>query len=252
MFFYTKGDALYRCHRDTGNIDFVGNVPGLVNYEPITNYRLAWWKISDVQPSQEDLLPEERGPVYSAYVIDTQENTMEATEMGSWNTSLQQENTISLHSDLNELATIDSINSVSLPLSSYPAGSYFTTTGTACNHSGGVYRCKTYSGAKQCAGFARYVYAQLFGGPDNGTLVYTSQSISTGDAAKKFIQSLEPGTRIRLYYNSHSIILSNYYSTSVRVYDCNWSNNRCEVSYQTLTYEGFANKYKTVSNYLAP
>ena len=250
LFFYTKGDALYRCHRATGNIDFMGNVSGLVDYEPITNYRLAWWKISDIQPSQEDLLPEERGPVYSAYIIDTQENTVETVEMNSWYNLEPLGEKFAVF--LGEAASTMSINGVVLPLPEYRSGSYFTTTGTACDHRNNIYRCKTYSGASQCAGFARYVYAQLFGGPDNGSFTYISKNFNgDGDAAKKFIQGLKKGCRIRVFNNQHSIILANYDSQYVYVYDANRNNNDCRVSYGMMSYSTFANTFINVSNYFS-
>lgn len=174
----------------------------------------------------------------------------------------------------------NSVRSVSLPLSSYPSGSYYSSTGKACTcHS---YSC-TYSvpsgnstskcyitsksksgdciryvatGSIQCKGFADYVYHE-YTGHDVGdsytvsTSGYSSISNDTTGAnlMKSFFTSLTVGSNVRLSvrgasYN-HSVIVCSTSSTGVYIYDANRTGN-CKIGYTFKTWSQLASSYSGI------
>ncbi len=145
----------------------------------------------------------------------------------------------------------------------YPNGSYFTDDGRACTHHfncGENCNCKEVtaeeagtSGNRQCYGFARYVFYQLFSLPyphyngkadwtvsneeetESVTAVWSYAPKSTADVKSIFsdcrlgdvIQSGEP----------HSMVVLSRETNGVYVYDCNSDMLTCQVKTHLVTFE---------------
>ena len=172
----------------------------------------------------------------------------------------------------------NSVRSSSLPLAGYPAGNFYSTTGSSCDchntcgyavPSGaspyicyrpgvGSGKCIRYkpTGSIQCKGFADYVYYE-YTGHDIGS----SYSVSTtgyasisNDAAgankmKTFFQNLPNGSNVRVAvrdedYN-HSFIVCDASSTGICLYDANRVGT-CKVGYQFKTWSQLANMYEGI------
>lgn len=169
---------------------------------------------------------------------------------------------------------------VSLPLTSYPAGSFYSATGVACtchsdrctysvpsgasttncyitsrNRSGDCIRYEA-TGSIQCKGFADYVYYEYTGHNIGSsytisTTGYSSISNSTAGAnlMKAFFEDLDDGSNVRVSvrnktYN-HSIIVCNASSTGIYLYDANRVGT-CKVGYQVKTWSQLANMYEGI------
>lgn len=75
LFVYRMGDALYRCYRPTGQIDCLGQTPGIESYSMLSNTRLIWSKQGEWE---EGGLPELSGYAWESWMIDSQEGTAAA------------------------------------------------------------------------------------------------------------------------------------------------------------------------------
>ena len=166
---------------------------------------------------------------------------------------------------------------VSLPLTSYPAGSFYSATGVACtchsyscthsvpagasttkcyitsrNRSGDCIRYEA-TGSIQCKGFADYVYYEytshnIGSSYTISTTGYSSISNNTAGAnlMKAFFEDLDDGSNVRVSvrnktYN-HSIIVCNASSTGIYLYDANRVGT-CKVGYQFKTWSQLASMY---------
>ena len=180
-----------------------------------------------------------------------------------------------------ETNKVRSTYAVSLPLSNYPSGTYFTHNGNACstchnnncgytipsgestsrcwdsvlNSSG---NCKRYAptGAIQCKAFADYVFYQYTGENVSNSNKSDTSAYATiingsdgADDLKTLFTSLPIGSNVRLkvrgqtYY--HSIIISAKSSTGVTIYDAN-RIGKCKVGNQTKAWAQLASMYSGV------
>lgn len=169
----------------------------------------------------------------------------------------------------------NSVRSSSLPLAGYPAGSFYSTTGTSCDchntcgyavPSGaspyicyrpgvGSGKCIRYkpTGSIQCKGFADYVYYEYTGHNigSSYTISTTGYSSISNDTAganlmKAFFEDLDDGSNVRVSvrnktYN-HSIIVCNASSTGIYLYDANRVGT-CKVGYQYKSWSQLASMY---------
>ena len=156
-----------------------------------------------------------------------------------------------------------------LPLSEYPKGSFFTTTGGTCgpNHD----HCKETYGGYQCEGFARYVYATYahMQGFDYyshlNTAHFDSGRVSTAmnsePSLKAFLCSLPAGSYVRFVRKNaqsgtemgvggHAVVICGATNSGVTLYDANF-DNRCGVDYRTADYAWFFQRYSRVYRCLA-
>ena len=140
---------------------------------------------------------------------------------------------------------------VSLPLGSYPSGSYFTYSGGACGHHGtgtcdyyGGCNCRAYSGAIQCTGFAKYASDQYAHkatwSPVSGDTRDYVQIFSNDANVRSYFAALSKGAYIRLSnkygdddVGLHSIVLISTGSNYIKTYECNNGGNDCHVSVET-------------------
>lgn len=149
------------------------------------------------------------------------------------------------------------INGKTIPLSEWPVGSYWTTDGKPYEY--GKNSSKEFTdGAIQCAGFAKYVYEQLWGNYKYGqkvaavTLEGTSEDfkgINVGarincDRRKKKIES-DKGFTISI--GNHSMILLSKTSSGIVVYECN-HDDKCGIGMRTITYRNFYLEYMNIKN----
>lgn len=155
---------------------------------------------------------------------------------------------------------------VSLPLTAYPAGSYFTTDGLPCvNHN----RCKDYARTNQCDGFARYANEIYYHVPGNASSAPYSVSgdiespYSKYDAfgseetsLYQFFNLLEKGAYVRVSkrdavadntwpytgQGSHSFVYISHDRGGAVLYEANL-DGQCGVSYGYRDYETLLEHY---------
>ncbi len=152
-----------------------------------------------------------------------------------------------------------------LPLSEYPIGSYFTTTGNACtNHS----YCKTYACTNQCDGFARYVnehYYHVAGSTWSAPYAVAGdlespynryQAFGSTTALYQFFNQLEKGAYVRVSrrnaiedstpphtsQGSHSFVYIYHNNNGAILYEANL-DNECGVSYGYRSFDELLSRY---------
>lgn len=169
-----------------------------------------------------------------------------------------------LESDIFPLALPNTY--VSLPLTAYPAGSYFTTDGLPCvNHN----RCKYYASTNQCDGFARYANEIYYHVPGNA---YSAPYSVSGDRQSsyskyeafgseetslyQFFNLLERGAYVRVSkrdavadntwpytgQGSHSFVYISHDRGGAVLYEANL-DDQCGVSYGYRDYETLLEHY---------
>ena len=148
-------------------------------------------------------------------------------------------------------------------------GSYWTSTGQPCEtHREACY--SKYYNAWQCNGFARYIFAELFGTGDIGSYdgndpsyiprprnavevfrvgyvalndVNTIKSLMGQAMAGDFLQIFDRETG-----RQHSLIVVSVDSKGVNVLDCN-SDGHCGIKYQHLNWKYMGARYEKLSLY---
>lgn len=167
------------------------------------------------------------------------------------------------HAD--EIQPESALRAVSLPLTAYPAGSYYTYNGSACTcHDGDTYiipsgystsrcynqstgssgNCKRYNGAIQCMGFAHYVFKQ-YNGVDCSSSNENAGLSVLNDASLKFYFTsvVKVGGHARGTLKSgtpHSIIVTKVTNSGISYYQSNYGGY-CKVSTGTKTWEEISN-----------
>ena len=142
------------------------------------------------------------------------------------------------------------INGKTIPLSEWPVGSYWTTDGKPSDKDGNT-SIKLADGSKQCAGFAKYVYEQLWGSYTHGSKITAVELKGTSED----FDGINVGARIncdKVSDNSnHSMVLVDKTNTEVVVYHANWADNAneyCMIKITHWTYAKFAEKFKNIKN----
>lgn len=148
----------------------------------------------------------------------------------------------------------------SLPLSEYPAGSYFTNDGNPCvNHN----NCRRYACTNQCDGFARYVHEKYNHTPGStwSAPYETAGDVSTAKKYYRFtsdselrlyISTLSKSAYVRMSKDnaandsngdgSHSFVYISHTSSGVTMYEAN-RDNKCGVEYHFRTYANIRAAY---------
>lgn len=157
------------------------------------------------------------------------------------------------------------MRAVSLPLSAYPSGSYFTVNGSACSShddcNAGSFsstytlintnpavagNCKKFNGGIECMGFAYYVYYQYNGiNCSNANRLDKAFSITNTDDAQSYFAHLPVGSHIRVN-DKHSIIIAGFSYSGISVYEGN-SDSRCRVNYTTKTWSQLSTSYPQIT-----
>lgn len=169
---------------------------------------------------------------------------------------------------------------VSLPLSNYPVGSFYTVNGLSCSchstcnwHSGSTARCLKsdstygncikYNGTNsiQCKAFADYVYKQYTGYDvsiirEFGALSDITQDTNGRTRLAEFFGNLTVGSNVRGHLRektfSHSFIVIDKSGSGVTVYDANFTDgsgtDNCKVKQYTKTWAQMADLYDYFSN----
>jgi hypothetical protein len=154
---------------------------------------------------------------------------------------------------------------ISLPMSDFPTGSYFTTTNLACdNHNS----CRRYARTNQCDGFARYVnehYYHVPGGKETAPYSVYGDRVSPYDKYEEFasetglynfFNKLEPGAYVRVSklseaedavypytaQGSHSFVYVTHDRNGAVLYEANL-DNKCGVSYSYRDYDDLLGRY---------
>lgn len=182
-----------------------------------------------------------------------------------------------------EELSVDSARAAkSLPLSNYPAGSYYTYNGKACsdNHkyctyelsnnsyssercyntqTGSSGNCKRYSptGSIQCKAFADYVFKEYNGvNCSSSNCNNASLATVTSNSIEKYVEDyLKVGSHLRVYLKNssgkktypHSIIITKITSSGIEYYQAN-ADGVCGVSTDTKTWDQLASWFYSVTN----
>ena len=137
------------------------------------------------------------------------------------------------------------------PISSYPNGTYYTTSGGNCTSSHKY--CKSYAGGKQCFAFAKYAYDQYSHRSEwtniSGDKYISGRKIDTLENFKKWMQNdIKYGSYVRLTIKGddttgHSFIFISASSDGVKMYDANYTGY-CKVDTHTVPYKTLFDKYE--------
>ncbi len=148
--------------------------------------------------------------------------------------------------------------------STYPSGSYFSTTGARCTHhlnsnsncryynncvvSGSEPKCKSYSGAIQCVGYAKWAADQYMHksswSPVSGDQNDTNVGFGSDSAVALYFANCSTGTYVLLSKSAsddngfHAMLFVKLTSTSVQSLECNLTLD-CKVTYPTRTFAAF-------------
>lgn len=149
------------------------------------------------------------------------------------------------------------INGKTIPLSEWPVGSYWTTDGKPYEYGKNSSKAFT-DGAIQCAGFAKYVYEQLWGNYKYGQKV----AAVTLEGTSEDFKGINVGARINCdrrgskieseddfttSIGNHSMILLSKTSSGIVVYECN-HDDKCGIGMRTITYRNFYLEYMNIKN----
>ncbi len=151
------------------------------------------------------------------------------------------------------------INGIKVPLPEYPDGSYWTTDGKPYEY--GKNSSKEFEGS-QCAGFARYVYAQIWGSDTKGTQLDTEKAtLFPVNGNDSDLSALPIGSRLvctvrqsfdpnndkfnKTRTNSHQMIILKKTSSAVTVYHANWDEH-CKIEISEWSYTEFYNRFKEI------
>ena len=169
---------------------------------------------------------------------------------------------------------------VSLPLSDYGNGTYYTVNGSACScHSGCTYvipsgmndgrcynpttetsgNCIRYrpTGSIQCKAFADYVFCQYTGNDVSDSSAATNlprfglvNGITGQNTLNSFMQTLTVGSNVRMSRRdsavNHSFIITAITDSGISLYDCNGTSSPCKVRTTTQTWEQLVSTYDGV------
>ena len=151
------------------------------------------------------------------------------------------------------------INGKTIPLSDCPINTYWTTDGKPSDIDGTTSK---YFNGKQCAGFARYVYAQIWGSDTKGTQLDTekatlfpingnSSDLSSFPIGSRLVctvrQSFDPNSDKfdKTRTDSHQMIILKKTSSAVTVYHANWDEH-CKIEIDEWNYTEFYNRFKKI------
>lgn len=249
LIFYQMDNAIYRYYIESGATDCIVEADYIYFFYPYSNFVVEWGTGDGV-----------------VYRVDTSAvNSVDSS--GTSNTTTLDEYTFieEINVQAAAAATAVTVHGKSLPLSEYPNGNYYTKNGNpcksvsagGCHESGAVCKyeeigscpnCKDYNGGVQCVAFAHYIYYQIWGvnvsGKDENEVDTSSEA-----KAREFLWSISSGTELRVRLKDsiykHSLVVVGTSRTDVTIYHANGSG-KCQVEYQTLTFEGFASKYEAV------
>ena len=138
------------------------------------------------------------------------------------------------------------INGKTIPLSEWPVGSYWTTDGKPSDIDGTT-SIKLADNSKQCAGFAKYVYKQLWNSYTYGSKLTEIELEGTSEDFK----DISIGARINCNRSdgggNHSMVIVDKTSTGITVYECN-HDDKCGLGTRTITFANFKKEYTKIKD----
>ena len=138
-----------------------------------------------------------------------------------------------------------------LPLKNWYEGKYWTVDGTGTGAS------KSFEGAYECAGFAKYVYSQIWGSSTYGSPI-TARNKLYGNSSD--FSGINVGARINCDRKNapkgkdpnHSMVIVDKNSLGITVYEANYtrypSTQHCIIGFRTISYSNFAAEYLNIKN----
>lgn len=240
MVFYMVGNSIYRYHVKSQRTDLIYQGNGIVTWYPITskvlligkrNNGLSTMSVAASQPACTDLLDEDHLTYYSVDVEAKTETVAIDPQHAIFLTEGDGFTNLSSYSC--------TINGKSIPNSSYPINSIYSSSG--------------YNGSYECAGFAREIYVYLWGNDNYGNNYdYSDLTGSTWQSMKSNLNTKNPGARVRVSgsatsaYPGHSFIICRSYTNYIIVYHANWDTGYNVVCVTHFTYEQLHSYYNYV------
>lgn len=258
LIWFQAGDSIYRLYRQNNALDFVYSNPDMLWWRPASNYSIEYAVYSEeyLQAKRDGRDPDsmsfniEARYQYNAFTDKTVLEYQE--EMDSeWLTYEVPSRAISHYPSYNV-----TIAGKRIPESSYPIGSFISSSGQKCGHHSvtnsddcdeinGSCGCLVLGNSRglgtgiQCLGFAKQIYWDLFG-TNKGTL---SSNINVSAAPENFFMDLHPGAYIKT--KTHAMIFIKATSTSADFYHANYEAP-CQVSVSRFSYDVFKGDYSTL------
>lgn len=145
----------------------------------------------------------------------------------------------------------------------FPDGSFYTNNGQACTcHSwcdwNSNCNCRKYDNSSQCVAFAKYIFYNARGYKwSEGETIYKNVTNVTAETAKSALRYTYFGSYVLVansYGFEHSFAVLDTTDDGIRIYDANSQRPRgngevykpCQVRMKTLTWQEFAEQYKTI------
>ena len=253
MAYIKKGTSLYRFHLPTQILEKVFTDEGFNWFRPISNIKVEVHILT---------------PQYVKYVQETgdKENLHGIPMVNQYELNVNTGEMVEIKGMLGNPERV-SISPRITYMGDYPAGSYFTKNGKACNAPGGndchshrycdwdpsnpnydSCNCKPYRNAIQCMGYAKYLYAENHKGANWGAAQYlyfdSTTSEGRAEAAKmlKNFFAKEIGVKhsnfhLRINNDNHSVIYTTWETDGINVVEANNPAGTCQVRKNFYTYE---------------
>lgn len=266
LIWFQVNDCIYRLYRQNNTLDFVYSNPDILWWRPVSNYSIEYAVYSEeyLKAKQEGKDPDSMSfyneqSVYQ-YNAHTEKTFLESLESPD---SRWQLTPMAASDNVSHYTTYSAtIAGKRIPESSYPIGSFISSSGQKCRHhsvtnndncddKNGSCGCLVLGNSLglgfgiQCSGFAKQIYWDLFG-TDTGTLTYDKK---IKGEAKDFFTDLHPGALIRS--RGHSLIFIKATSTYVDFYHANYQA-ACQVSVSRFTYDDIEYYYSTLTKLYSP
>lgn len=196
LIWFQVNDCIYRLYRQNNTLDFVYSNPDILWWRPVSNYSIEYAVYSEeyLKAKQEGKDPDSMSfyneqSVYQ-YNAHTEKTFLESLESPD---SRWQLTPMAASDNVSHYTTYSAtIAGKRIPESSYPIGSFISSSGQKCRHhsvtnndncddKNGSCGCLVLGNSLglgfgiQCSGFAKQIYWDLFG-TDTGTLTYDKKS----------------------------------------------------------------------------
>lgn len=249
MAYIQKGNTIYRLHIPTQNVAEVFDDENLVDFLPLSNTSI---RVTVTSPEYIEYLEETGNDENELGIPETVTYEVNA------NTGSKEE--VILYPDESPVPMTRAVST-----GSYGSGKYFTKNGSSCSSSNDSHgsncsytnpnancNCKIYSGAIQCMGYAKYVYAQnsrTWGSSTKKTWTNSTaaQRTAAEAALKTWVEGKGEGAHMRIMNNGHSVIVTSTNSTGFNVIQANADYTNCKVTTGSQSYATIVKNYTYIS-----
>lgn len=277
VIFYEQGNRLMRLYRTSGRVDDVCSLEHIVWYQPLTNNSIEVSTDGTLCPEKEQDMSDSDKLIYhlSTKSFDVVPDT--SLDISLFTSQVNKTYTINgvkvpilipkiSEKDLNGNGIKDDIDPGKYldGTTRFVSPNKYFTLNPSLTYNEASNKSMRFDGASQCAGFALYVYYEIWGSTSAGHHHTYSASGSSANnnnltetSAKAFYKALTPGARIRGGTDlvGHSFIFLGTTSTGIVIYDANRTKDpTCLVQMTEFTFGEAAahNRIGNIHNFWMP